>query len=122
MRDRERMKVDLADAKVLARFYLLDTIVKRLRTFAWLFVVDVGAFAYVGVAGFGGDIDRAVDSSQQDAQAARVVAVLVSDQHRVKPLDIFANQSEPARDLFGAESGINQNTSFAGNDQNCIAG
>ena len=89
--------------------------------FARLFVVDVRAFADVGIAGLRGNVDGTIDRAQQHAQAAGVIAMFVSDEHGVEPLYVFADEREPARDLFGAEAGVNENTSFAGNDQNRIA-
>jgi hypothetical protein len=119
--DRKRMKVDLADAKVAARFYLLDPIPKRLSAFARLFIVNVGALADVGIASLGGNIYGTVNGSEQHAQAAGVVTMFMRDQHGIESLDVFADQREPTRNLFRAQSGVNQNPSFAGNDQNRIA-
>src|SRR6185503_6767170 len=61
--NREGMKVYLANAEVFARFYLLDTILEGSSSFSGLFVIDVDALAYVGIAGLGGNVDRAIDGS-----------------------------------------------------------
>jgi hypothetical protein len=58
---------------------------------------------------------------QQHAQAAGVVAMFVCDQNGVEFLHVLADEREPARYLFGAETGVNENASFAGNDQDRIA-
>jgi hypothetical protein len=121
MRDGERMKVDLADAKVAARFYLFDPVLKRASAFAWFFIVNVGAFTDVSLAGFGGNVDRAIDCPKQHAQSAGVVSVLVCNQDGVEFLYVFADDREPAREFFRAQSGVDENTSFARNDQNRIA-
>jgi hypothetical protein len=115
------MEVDFADAKVSAGFYLFDAILECFEAFARLFIVCIQPFADVSVMRFGRDVDRTIHCSQQDAQPTGVIAMLVSYQDGVELLDVFAHQRQPARDLPGAESGINQNTSFAGNDQNRIA-
>lgn len=47
--------------------------------------------------------------------------MFMRDQNRVEFLHVFADDGEPARDLFSTESGVNENASFAGNDQNRIA-
>jgi hypothetical protein len=121
VRDGEGVKVYLADAKVSARLYLLDAILERSGAFAWFLVADVLALAYVGIASLSGNVDGAVDGSEQHAQTAGVVAMFMSDQHGVEFLYVFADERKPSRDLFGAESGVNKNTSLAGNDQNRIA-
>ena len=59
----ERMKVDLADAKVPARFYLLDAILKCFGASTRLLIVYVRALAYVGITGLRGNVDRAVDGT-----------------------------------------------------------
>ena len=115
------MKIDFADTKVFARFNLLDPILESFGTLAWFFVVNIGAFTNVGVAGLSGDIYRTIDSAQQHAKAAGVIAVFVCEQHAVEPLHVFSDHCEPARELFGAQAGIDEDASFAGNDQNCIA-
>jgi hypothetical protein len=121
VRNGERMKVDLADAKVAARFYLFDAVAERASPFPGLFIVYVEALADVSIAGFGGDVDRAIDCPQQHTQAARMVAVFMGDENGVESLHVFANKREPARDLFGAKSSVNENTRLACNDQNRIA-
>jgi hypothetical protein len=42
-------------------------------------------------------------------------------QHRIELLHVFPDEREPARNLFSAESGVNENTSLARNDQDRIA-
>ncbi len=49
-----------------------------------------------------------------------MIAVLVRDQDRVEFLHIFAGQRQAARNFFRAQSGIDENTCIAGNDQNRI--
>src|SRR6266550_4500907 len=119
--DGEGVKVDLADAKVAARLYLLDAVLKRPGAFAWFFIVNVETLADVGIAGFGGNIDRAIDCPKQYAQAAGVVAMFMGDEDGIESLHVFADEREPARNLFGAQSGVHENTSLACNDQNRIA-
>src|SRR6267142_2148350 len=119
--NRERMKVDLADAKVAARLNLFDAILEGFGAFARLFVVHIRALAYVSLTSLRGNVDGAGDRSQQDAQAAGVVAMFMRDEDCVEFLHVFADEREPPRDLFSAESGIDENTSFARNDQNRIA-
>src|SRR5690349_18031371 len=41
VRNRERVKIDLADAKVFARLDLFDAIAQRFRTSSWFLGVDV---------------------------------------------------------------------------------
>jgi hypothetical protein len=121
VRDGEGVKVDLPDAKVSARLNLLYAVLERSSAFARFFVADVLALAYVSVASFSGNIDGAIDGSEQHAQTTGMVAMFMGDQHGVELLYVFADERQPARDLFGAESGVNKNTSLAGNDQNRIA-
>jgi hypothetical protein len=47
--------------------------------------------------------------------------MFMRDQYGVEFLRVFADEREPARDLFGAEPGVNENTRLARNDQNRIA-
>jgi hypothetical protein len=49
-----------------------------------------------------------------------MVAMFVRDQNGIEFLHVLADEREAARDFFGAKSGVNQNTSFAGNDQDRI--
>ena len=121
VRDRERMKVDLADPKVFARFDLLHSIAQRFSASAWFFIVDVEPFAYVGVQCFRGNVNGTIDGAEQHAQAACMIAVFVSDEHAVETLRVFADHREPARNFFCAQSGIDKHASVACNDQNCIA-
>jgi hypothetical protein len=121
VRDGEGMKVDLADLKIPARFYLLDAVPQGSRAFARFFIVHIGALADVGVASFRGNVDGTIDCPKQHAQAAGMVAMFMGDEDGVESLHVFAHEREPARDLFGAESGVNEDPSLAGNDQNRIA-
>jgi hypothetical protein len=116
----ERVKIYLPDAKVFAGFNLLHPIAQCLGTFARLVVANVQAFANVSVMSFGGNVDRAINRSQQHAQATGVIPMFVRDQNSVELLHIFADQRQTARDFFGAQSGIDENTCIAGNDQNRI--
>src|SRR5882724_1235691 len=102
VRDGEGVKVDLADAKVSARLNLLHAVLKRSSAFARFFVADVLALAYVGIAGFGGNVDGAVDGPEQHAQTTGVVAMFMGDQHGVEFLYVFADERQSSRDLFGA--------------------
>ena len=43
------------------------------------------------------------------------------DENCVEFLHVLADEREPARDLFGAETRVNEHASFAGNDQDRIA-
>lgn len=83
--------------------------------------IEMKAFTDVGVAGFRGNVYRTIDGPEQNAQASRVIAVFVCDEHAVQTLHIFADEREPAANFFGAESGVNENTCIARNDQNRIA-
>ena len=59
----ERMKIDLADTKVFARFYLLNAIFEGFGAFTRFFVIDVYALAYLGIAVLGGNVDGAIDGA-----------------------------------------------------------
>ena len=105
---------------------LLDSIcstrsLQRCGSFSRFVVADVESLTDICVVGFGGNIDRTINCSKQDSQTAGVIAVFVCDQNSVETLNVFADERESARDLFGAESGVNENASFACNDQNRIA-
>jgi hypothetical protein len=70
--------------------------------------------------GLRGNVDWAINCSQQHAQATDVIAMLVRDQHGVEFLYVFADNGQAARNFFGAQSSIDENTCIAGNDQNRI--
>src|SRR6185369_17428487 len=90
MWDGEGMKVDFANAKILARFDLLDAILESFSAFSRFFVVDVGALAYVGITGLGGDVDGTIHGAQQHAQTAGVVAMLMCDENCIEFLHVLA--------------------------------
>src|SRR5688572_17753322 len=121
VRDGERMKVDLTDVKLAAGFYLLNAIVERPGAFAWFIIVNISSFAYIGVAGFGGNVNGTIDGLKQHTQTAGVVAMFMRDQNGVDFLHVFADECKSARNFPGAEPGVNENTSLARNDQNRIA-
>jgi hypothetical protein len=50
-----------------------------------------------------------------------MIAMFVCDKHAVESLGVFTNEREAARNLFGAQTGINKNARVAGNDQDDIA-
>jgi hypothetical protein len=50
-----------------------------------------------------------------------MIAVFVGDQHAIKAANILSYECEPAGNLFGAQSRIDENASVARNDQNRIA-
>jgi hypothetical protein len=50
-----------------------------------------------------------------------VIAVFVCDEHAVESLYVFPDHCQPARELFGAQARVDEDASFAGNDQNRIA-
>ena len=116
------MKIDLADAKVFARFNLFDAILERRRATARFFVADAKVLADVGLASLGGDVDRAIDHLQEHAQPAHMIAVLVSDHYAVEAAGIFANQRQPAHQFARAQAGVNQHASLTGNNQHRVAG
>src|SRR6185369_11583799 len=59
--NRERMKINLADAKIFARLNLLDAIAQSFRAAAWFVVGDVHLFTDVGIKCLRGDINRTID-------------------------------------------------------------
>ena len=96
MRDREGMKINLPDAEIFARLDLFYPILERGSSLARFVTRYVELLPEICVASLGGDIDRTVNRSQQYAQAARVIAVFVSNQHCIKAMNILANEREPA--------------------------
>src|SRR5688572_5386731 len=61
VRDSKRMKIDLANAEVFARFDLLDAIAQRFDAPARLITADVEPFAYVSVESLCGDVNGTID-------------------------------------------------------------
>src|SRR5215208_3381546 len=57
VRNSERMKIDLADAKVFARLDLLDAIAQRFGAPPRFIARDVEPLAYVSVESFSGDVN-----------------------------------------------------------------
>jgi hypothetical protein len=49
-----------------------------------------------------------------------MIAVFVRDEHRVEPLRIFTDDSEPARNLFRTQTRVDEHARIACNDQDRI--
>jgi hypothetical protein len=115
------MKVDLANAKVFARLDLFNSITECFRPPSRFIAVDVESFTHVSVERLGRNVNRTLDHVQQHAQAARVIAVLMSHQDRVETLCIFTDDGKSADDLFCAQTRIDEYASVARNDQDRIS-
>ena len=61
VRDSKRMKIDLADSEVFARFDLLDAIAQCFDTPARLITANVEPLAYVSVESLWGDVNGTID-------------------------------------------------------------
>jgi hypothetical protein len=120
MRDREGMKIDLADSEVFTGFDLFHSIAERGSSLARLVARYIEILAEIRVASLGGDINRTVNRSQQYSQAARMIAVFVSNQHGIKAMNVLAYDREPAGNLFSAQTRVYKNASFTRNEQNRI--
>jgi len=79
-------------------------------------------FAEVSLKRLTGDEDRAVQIFEQDAQAARVVAVLVRDDDAVELSGVAPDEHEPPHDLPGAHPGVDEDVRPPRRDQNRVAG
>ena len=106
--------------KVFARLDLLDAIAQRTSAPAWLVGVYVETFADVSVECFCRDVNRTINRAEQYAQSAGVIAVFVRDEHSIEPLRVLAHHREPAHDLLGAQTGVNQHARISGDDQDCV--
>src|SRR5436190_7422481 len=62
--DSERVKIDLADAKVTTRFDLFNPIAKSFHTSSWFFIGDIEFFADVRVVSLSGNVDRTIDCAK----------------------------------------------------------
>ena len=60
--------------------------------------------------------------ARQHRQARDVVAVLVRDEDRVNPADIFADERQPPPEFPQAQPGIQQNTRVFGSQQSGVSG
>src|ERR1043166_5949136 len=49
-----------------------------------------------------------------------MIAVFVSYENRIETLHVLADHREPPRDLFRAQSRVDEHASVTGNDQHCI--
>src|SRR6266851_124512 len=114
MRHRERMKIDFADAKVFTGINLDHAISQSISAPARLVAGDVATFADVSIARLCRHEDGAVEILHQHAQAARVIAVLMSNQNAIKRIWIFAEKRHAASDFARAEAGVNQDSSAVG--------
>src|SRR5215210_2481524 len=102
VRNCERVKIDLANLEVFAGFDLFHSIAKGFNAPARFIGVDVESLANVSVECLRGNVNRTIDGVEQDAQAARMIAVFVSYEHSVETLRIFADECESTGNLFRA--------------------
>jgi hypothetical protein len=116
------MKIDLANAEVSTRLNLLHAVTQRFCTLARFLIAHIEALANIGIVSLRGNVNWAINSAEQNAQATCMVAMFMSHQNGIESLNVFTDKREPTRNLLGAEAGVNKNTRLARNDQNCIAG
>ena len=78
------MKINRADFEVLARFDFFGAVAQHVRAFARFVRRTIAMLADIRLARLAGDVNRAVQTLQQHAQAARMIAMLMRDDNAVK--------------------------------------
>jgi hypothetical protein len=120
VRNRERMKIYFADAKIFARFDFFYSIAEGFGAASRFVVADVLFFTNVSIERLPGDINRTIDRIEENTQTAGVIAMFVCDKHCIEALRVFADHRETARDLFCTQAGVDKNARVTGNDQDGV--